>query len=268
MSICRSVDLSPPALDDAQVCHGGLSGDQQNSCPACPIGLELTMARIHGGQYTIGTNKPFFPEDGEAPERPVSVGTFYIDIHEVSNEKFDAFTRATHYTSDAETFNSSFVVISLIENEETRKEITQAVAGSPWWVLVPGSSWKYPQGKGSSIDDRMNHPVVHVSWNDAVAYCSWLGKRLPSEEEWEIACRGGLTSRLYPWGNNWKPRGKERANTFQGDFPHGDTCKFAYRSPCYLLSPVSCVFSFLVNICYSGTMTFSLLWSPLFLFNR
>ena len=217
------------------MCQGDSSLKPEDSCNVCPRGVELSMARIHGGKYSIGTNKPFFPEDGEAPERSVSVDSFYIDIHEVSNEDFYAFTRSSRYISDAEKFNSSFVVMSLIEDEETRKQITQAVAGSPWWVPVAGASWKYPQGKGSSINDRMNHPVVHVSWSDAIAYCSWLGKRLPSEIEWEIACRGGLSSRLYPWGNNWKPQGKERANTFQGDFPYGDTCKFSHIGHLYLL---------------------------------
>ncbi|KAM9218256.1 inactive C-alpha-formylglycine-generating enzyme 2 isoform 2-T2 [Leptosomus discolor] len=103
---------------------------------------------------------------------------------------------------------------------------------APWWLPIEKAFWRQPSGPGSSIKDRLDHPVLHVSWNDARAFCAWKGKRLPAEEEWEFAARGGLEQRVYPWGNKFQPN---RTNLWQGDFPRVDTAEDGYHG----VSPVA-----------------------------
>lgn len=146
------------------------------------------MILIEGGMFTMGTDVPIFVQDGEAPARRVELHSFYMDIHEVSNAEFNVFVQDTDYVTEAESFGDSFVMENFI-SEETKATITQAVKDAPWWLPVKGSNWKNPEGPDSDIKDRMDHPVIHVSWNDAKKYCEWNGKRLPTEAEWEFACR-------------------------------------------------------------------------------
>lgn len=96
---------------------------------------------------------------------------------------------------------------------------------SNWWKWTPGASWKHPEGPGSDLQGRMDHPVVHIAYDDAVAYAKWAGKRLPTEAEWEFAARGGLIEKRYSWGDELRPQGKFMANTFQGRFPNGNQGK-------------------------------------------
>ncbi len=103
------------------------------------------------------------------------------------------------------------------------KRVTQVVQGSPWWCNITGANWKHPEGHDSTLSGRMDHPVIHISWNDAQAYCAWAGKRLPTEAEWEIAARGGLEQKKYAWGNKLRPKGKHRCNIWQGEFPRTNT---------------------------------------------
>lgn len=163
------------------------------------------MVKIDGGDYIIGTNEPIFQSDRESPERTVSLNDFSIDKYEVSNAEFMEFVEATKYVTYAEKFGDSFVFQGHLTQETKDAYSKNRVVSAPWWYKVNETNWRQPDGAGSSIDDRMNHPVVHVSWIDATAFCKWKGKRLPSEFEWETACRGGKKRKLYPWGNKLNP---------------------------------------------------------------
>ncbi|KZC12942.1 Sulfatase-modifying factor 1 [Dufourea novaeangliae] len=187
------------------------------------------MSKVDAGTFVIGTDEPIFFADGEGPKRQVYLDSFYIDEQEVSNGEFTAFVDATGYRTEAESFGDSFVFGGLLK-KEVRSKVPVAVAQAPWWLQIKNADWKHPEGPASDLAHRMDHPVVHVSWNDAFAYCAWLGKRLPTEAEWEVACRGGLSDRLYPWGNNLIPNGRYRANIWQGDFPSNNTKEDGYES--------------------------------------
>jgi len=181
------------------------------------------MVLIPGGSFTMGTDKPVFPADYEMPARPLTLPAFYLDVHEVSNSEFRVFVSETEHVTESEVFGNSFVPEYFL-SAETKAGISQAVAAVPWWLPVEGATWWHPEGPDSSLEGRADHPVVHVSWNDARAYCSWAGKRLPTEAEWERACRAGKEGRLYPWGNKFQPiKGEYLVNTWQGDFPSLNT---------------------------------------------
>lgn len=185
------------------------------------------FVRIPGGEFTMGTNKPVLPQDGEGPARRVQISDFYLHKYEVSNREFAEFVEDTGYVTEAESFGNSFV-LELLLSESVKSEITQAVMNAPWWLPVEEASWRQPEGRDSGIRDRLGHPVVHVSWNDAVKFCEWVGGRLPTEAEWEYAARGGLEGRLYPWGNNPLPQGNHWMNIWQGNFPEENTADDGY----------------------------------------
>ncbi|MBO1004000.1 formylglycine-generating enzyme family protein [Pseudogracilibacillus auburnensis] len=190
------------------------------------------MVLIEGGEFLMGTNDADgFPADGEGPVRKVVVDPFYIDQYTVTNEKFKQFIDDTNYITEAEQFGWSFV-FHLFCTKEILKENPQRVAQVPWWVPVKGAYWNQPEGPGSTIDDRLDHPVIHISWNDAQAYCNWSGKRLPTEAEWEFAARGGLEQKKYPWGDNLIVDGKHRCNIWQGEFPVKNTKRDGYIGTC------------------------------------
>lgn len=189
------------------------------------------LVYLEGGSFTMGTDDSPIPEDGEAPARTVILHPFAIHKYEVSNGEFREFVNTTGYVTEAEKFGNSFVMDYFVSKEENEK-ITQAVAGAKWWLPVPGANWKHPEGRDSNIKDRMNHPVVHVSWNDALSFCAWRGLRLPTEAEWEYACRGGKRNRLFPWGNKFMPRDEHRANIWQGIFPTTNTADDGWKSTC------------------------------------
>ncbi|XP_008852788.1 formylglycine-generating enzyme isoform X2 [Nannospalax galili] len=185
--------------------------------------LALTkMVPIPAGVFTMGTDDPQIKQDGEAPARSVAIDAFYMDAYEVSNAEFEKFVNSTGYLTEAEKFGDSFVFEGML-SEQVKSHIHQAVAAAPWWLPVKGADWRHPEGPESTILHRLDHPVLHVSWNDAVAYCMWAGKRLPTEAEWEYSCRGGLQNRLFPWGNKLQPKGQHYANIWQGEFPVSNT---------------------------------------------
>jgi formylglycine-generating enzyme required for sulfatase activity len=158
--------------------------------------------------------------DGEGPVHEVQVRSLRVDTFAVSNARFADFVSSTGYETDAERYGWSFVFGGMLPDDFPD---TRAVAAAPWWRQVHGASWHRPEGPNSSVDDRGDHPVVHVSWNDARAYCEWSGTRLPTEAEWEYAARGGLVGTAFPWGDDLEPGGQHRMNVFQGTFPAHDS---------------------------------------------
>lgn len=179
-----------------------------------------TWADIPGGVFVMGSTE--HPE--EMPIRYEEIAAFRLDTVAVSNARFAAFVAATGHTTDAERYGWSFVFKNFVpEGTEV-----QAAVAAPWWLAVPGATWLHPEGPGSTIAGREEHPVVHVSQRDARAYCDWAGCRLPTEPEWERAARGGLEQHPFPWGDELEPDGEHRCNVWQGEFPDHDTAADGY----------------------------------------
>lgn len=175
---------------------------------------------IPAGRFRMGTDDVAqgFAEDGEGPSREVSLSAFRMAPTAVTNAQFREFVRATSYITQAEHAGFSFVFYLQVEPER-RRSIRQVSRELPWWLPVEGACWQRPCGPGSGIHDMLDHPVVHVSWHDAAAFCAWSGTRLPTEAQWEYAARGGLEGRTYPWGDDFEPDGEHRCNTWRGEFP-------------------------------------------------
>ena len=188
---------------------------------------------LPGGTFLMGTEYAGgFPLDGEGPIRSVSLSPFAICRFPVTNFEFQHFVAATHHVTDAERFGWSFVFWSHIPPERFEAMVEDTAAKTPWWCKVPGAHWRQPEGPGSDVSQRQNHPVVHVSWNDAAAYCVWAGLALPTEAQWEYAARGGLEQKLFPWGDEITPNGEHLCNIWQGDFPLRDDAEDGFDGTC------------------------------------
>ncbi len=182
------------------------------------------MVAIPAGDYQVGSDR-FYPE--ESPPRQVSIDSFEIDLAPVTNAEFQQFVDATGYQTVSERPPDPTLYPDLPPEEQ----IPESVVFIPppptvdrsqplsWWALIAGADWRHPQGPDTSLDGLMQHPVVHVAFEDALAYADWAGKRLPSADEWEIAARGGLVDQDYAWGSEKTPEGRWLANVWQGPFP-------------------------------------------------
>jgi len=212
---CCAPSLSAPlALSGNQTPYPWKAGEGRDKVPG------LVWKAIPGGEYQLGTEGPEAWEgDGEGPIRRVQLDAFRISAHTITNAQFYAFFNATGYRTDAERFGWSFVFHALLNPKKSHQLNLRKVPGLEWWYGVDGVDWRHPEGPGSSVKKRMNHPAVHVSWNDAAAFCHWAGLRLPTEAEWEAAARGGEVGKIYPWGDDLTPGGRHRCNIWQGEFP-------------------------------------------------
>ena len=161
--------------------------------------------------------------DGETPVHEITLHSFSIDATTATNDDFARFLEATGYRTDAETWGFSAVFHLAIAAPED--EVMGAPAGTPWWRGVRGADWRHPGGSQSDLDGLGDHPVVHVSWNDASAYCRWAGRALPTEAQWEAASRGGLDGARFPWGDDLvdEADARWRTNIWQGEFPARNT---------------------------------------------
>jgi len=196
------------------------------------------MVKIPGGDFQMGAADKEGRAD-EYPQHAVHVDGFYMDATEVTNAQFKEFVKATGYVTTAERTpdweelkkqlppgtpkpaDSLLVAASLVFTPPAKDVALNDV--SQWWQWVKGADWKHPQGPSSSIKGKEHYPVVQVSWDDAMAYAKWAGKRLPTEAEWEWAARAGLTNQPYTWGNEAVEKGQPKANIWQGHFPDRNT---------------------------------------------
>lgn len=196
------------------------------------------MVHIPGGEFMMGAADDEGRPDEYIPHK-VKLDGFWMDASEVTNAQFKKFIEATGYITTAEKKPEWEEIKKQLPAGTPKPDESQLVASSlvftppdhaiqvnnvaQWWSWKQGADWRHPQGPGSDIKDKDNYPVVHISWYDAMAYCQWAGKRLPTEAEWEYAARGGLKNNKYPWGNEDIETGKPKANTWQGSFPNANT---------------------------------------------
>ena len=221
-----------------------------NSPPAVKDGMVL----IPAGEFQMGSEGDQARDD-ESPIHRVGVDAFWMDQTEVTNAEFKAFIDATGYITTAEKKpnweelkkelppdtpkpNDSLLQAASLVFESTDGPVNLNDFGA-WWQWKPKASWRHPRGEGSSLEGKMNHPVVHISWYDAQAYAAWVGKRLPTEAEWEWAASGGKKKAKYPWGNESVTEGAPKANSWEGSFPYQNTLRdqFFYTAPVASFEP-------------------------------
>lgn len=226
------VDAGSCAGADTQHSHGGKTSPGKSD-----IANVVDVAQIPSGTALLGTNQPYFPIDGEGPLRKKKIKAFRMDATTVTNARFKAFVADTGYITDAERLGDSLVFEGLLPKDAPP---SRAVAQVPWWRLIPGANWYQIFGPHGELEPQEDHPVVHISWNDATAFATWAGGRLPTEIEWEHAARGGLGDVPFPWGED-EPNDKDfqPCNIWQGVFPRQDLGKDGYigTAPAQSFSP-------------------------------
>ncbi|TVR05801.1 MAG: formylglycine-generating enzyme family protein [Spirochaetaceae bacterium] len=231
--------LTDPATPRPARPHDAAGSSRVTAAPAPDVppdrdsGIDLELVPIPAGTFLMGADDAEgFPDDDEGPVRPVTLEGFHIGRFTVTNALFRRFVEVTGFVSEAERFGWSFVFHLLVSPQARRRGDVRRVPGLEWWRAVDGACWHRPEGRGSNVRGREDHPVVHVSHNDALAFCEWAGARLPTEAEWERAARGGLEQKRYVWGDELTPGGVHHCNIWQGEFPRINTGEDGFIGTC------------------------------------
>src|SRR5215471_6615405 len=188
------------------------------------------MVWVPGGTFAMGSELDGYPEEG--PVQTVGVDGFWMDAHPVTVDEFRTFVLETNHATVASRpldpaiyrgVDPKLLVPGSLVFQKASRPVDLPAAlklpTMPWWKYVPGADWRRPEGPGSHVGARGEHPVVHVAWEDVCAYAEWAGKAIPTEAEWEFAARGGIDGAIFTWGDDPSPDGQVMANTWQGEFP-------------------------------------------------